>query len=935
VPFARSGISWQRTGLAALTAILLQQSAVGAQEPGDTSGVVTGRVTDAVTGEPVAAVLLRIEGIELSTLSDTAGVYRLSGIPPGPQILRAQRIGYAFSRVPITVPARGALVRDVSLAQSALQLEGVVVTADPSGRAEGELGTASVVGREAIAQQPTTSLSGVLSLIPGMPLQPPGLEEPQQVGLRAAPTTVTASAALAAFGTTIVLDGVPLSNNTNLQIPPSGVYGLSGAAGGGIDLRRLPASTIERVEVIRGVPSARYGDLTQGAVVVETRAGVIDPDVAVQFDSRTLNASLVAGRDFLSTQTLTGSADVTRYLVSPGLTDDRAHRFTFGLAHRVGFGAERRGGPALLVDTRFDLSHLREDRALRPEDFTQFTTWNREWMFRFANRSRLRLGDRARLNLTLSLTREHQKSYWQTSQTSGAMPFTDRLTEGRSVGYFIAGQYLAWLTLDGDPWQMYGRLETELGGSWFGPEHRLVTGVELKREWNAGPGYRFDIAQPPQISFDGVRGFDRPRPFSEIPALATTALYADDRITHALAGDMFVALQAGVRLDLLHRGTTWVTAARDAVVEPRLNAELSLLSWLRLRGGWGRTAKLPRLDHLYPAPVYYDLVNVNWYPSDPAERLAVLTTFIEDRTNPDLGFSVATKAEAGFEMEIGDAVISAVAYRQRVTGGVGQQPEPGLLLRDHYVLQPTNPGMPPNIIEPPDYADTIPIVTERPANNTVLSTRGVELTAFLPEIALLRTRFELQGAWIETETEEGGLDVGGATRFRDFQLTPSQQRIPYWKPPVRGGRSVLATYRIIHQQPELGLVITAAIQHNVSDRVWDEAATDTLAFAGYMTRAGQLVPVPPEQRADPQYADLRRSRTGLLVDLRTTPADWMMSLQVAKTMPFDGRLSFWAFNAFDRRGFYVEGTVQARLYTSTRFGLELTLPLGSVLGGEQ
>jgi outer membrane receptor protein involved in Fe transport len=910
---------------------VLLSAPLAAQQPG--GALLTGRVTDAVSGAPLPGVRVSVEGLERSALTDTTGLYRLPAVPAGPQTLRAQRIGYAFTRLPITVPVRGTLVQDLSLAPSALQLEGVVVTADAVGRAEGELGTASVIGREAIAEQPATSLGGVLSLIPGLPLQPPGLGELQQVSLRAASTTSGTSRELAAFGTTIILDGVPLSNNANLQNPPSGVYGLSGAAGGGVDLRRIPASTIERVEVIRGVPSARYGDLTQGAVIVETRAGVVDPEIGVQFDSRTLNASLVAGRNLSATQTATASLDATRYLVSPGITDDQAQRLTLDLAHRIGFGVEREGERPLILDTQLDVSHLGEDRRLRPEESIQYTTRNREWMVRLSNRTRLRLGEGARLHLTLSVSHERQKSYWQQSQTSGAMPFTDRLTPGRAVGRFIAGQYLAWLTLDGDPWQAYGRLEAAIDRSWIGFSHRVLAGIELRREWNDGPGYAFDIAAPPQISFDGVQGFDRPRPFSDIPPLATTALYADDRLTRVVAGDMLLAIQAGVRLDLLHRGGGWTSGVRDAPLEPRINVELGVRPWLRLRGGWGRTAKLPRLGQLYPAPVYYDLVNVNWYATDPAERLAVLTTFVVDPTNPELGFSTATTGEAGFEAEIGGAVVSAVAYRQRLTGGVGFRREPGYLLRDHYALEPAPPGQPPEIIEPPDYADTIPILTERPANNTAMSTRGLEVTASLPEIRALRTRLELQGAWIETTTEEGSIDVGGASRFRDFQLTPSQQRIPYWDPPVHGGRAVIATYRVIHHQPELGLVITAAIQHNIADRVWDEAGTDTLAFAGYLTRTGEIVPVPPEERGDPEYADLRRPRTGLLVDVRTTPADWMLSLQVSKTLPFDSRLSFWAFNAFDRRGFYPEGTIQPRFYASTRFGLELTVPLRPLLGG--
>src|SRR5690606_29959788 len=104
----------------------------------------------------------------------------------------------------------------------ALEQEAIVVTADPVGRARGELGTASVVGREAIANQVAISLRGVLELVPGVAMTTPGLSGVQQVGLRAAPTTAAAAGEFAAFGTLIIVDGVPMSNNANLQRPPTG-----------------------------------------------------------------------------------------------------------------------------------------------------------------------------------------------------------------------------------------------------------------------------------------------------------------------------------------------------------------------------------------------------------------------------------------------------------------------------------------------------------------------------------------------------------------------------------------------------------------------------------------------------------------------------------------------------------------------------------------
>jgi hypothetical protein len=918
--------------LATLGSPVVPFPAAAQQSVGPTA-LVLGRVTDAASGEPIADVIVAVEGTTLRVLTDSAGGYRLLRVPAGPQVLRAERIGYATTRVPVTVPTSGSLERDLTLSVTALEIEGILVTADPAGRAEGELGTASVIGRDAVAHQPTTSLANLLSLIPGVSVTAPGLERGQQVALRSAATTSIESRALAAFGTAIILDGVPLSNNANLQTAPSGVVGLLGTASGGIDLSRLPASTIERVEVIRGVPSARYGDLTQGAILVETRAGVVDPDVGLQFDSRTLNTSVVGGRRVFANQTGTAALDVTRYLVSPGITDDAALRFNLQLAHRAEFGDPDDGGKApLLMDTRLDLYQIREDRALREEEANQYAAWNRDRGIRLSNRTRIRLPGSGRLSFTLSAQRQEQRSYFQELKSSGAMPFTDRLTEGRATGRFIAGSYLSQLDLEGRPWMVYGRLEGETAASHVGFAHELKAGAELRREWNAGPGYTFDLDRPPQVSFNGVDGFQRPWPFNKIPALATTALYVDDRLSRTLPGDRLLRVQAGARLDVLHDGGTWASAARDVVLEPRINAELGMTPWLRLRAGWGRVAKTPPLGMLYPAPDYYDLVNVNHYTNDPAERLAVLTTFVEDPTNGELGFSVSNKAEVGAEIGFGGSAVSVVAYREKIRGAVGLHPEPSYLLRDRFALEPTAPGQPPNILEPPIGTDTVPILVERPVNNTDIATRGVEFTALFPEIRALRTRIQMLAAWTESAQVKQDLEFGGTTRYRDFQLAPAQTRIPYWDARVRNGRSVLASYRLIHQQPELGLVITAWVQHNVSDRVWDNGDTDTLSWGGYLTRDAQLVPVPLERRTDAEYSDLRRTRSGLVKEIRSTPADWMMGFQVSKSLPLEGRLSFWAFNALDRRGYQLEVDVNPRFYSSRRFGMELTLPAGSLFG---
>jgi len=827
------------------------------------------------------------------------------------------------------VPTGGTVTLELSVAKNALQLPGLVVTADPSSRAQGELGTASVIGADAIKNQTAASLSGVLELVPGALLQPPGLDGVQQFGLRAVPigagsapgagsVSGPTASLLASFGTQIVLDGVPVSNNVNLQsLGPRGELTFATAAGGGIDLRRIPAATIERVEVIRGLPSARFGDMTQGAVLVETRAGAIDPESRVRLDARTVEATVLGGRRLSAISSGTASLNLARTRLAPGFRDDIGSRITGQLAHRY-------EGGRLTLDTRLDGFQVLEDEPPSAQ-LPDLSARSRDMGFRLSERLRWRLGERTRIDWTAALEGIRQRSFTESPLLRGAMPFTNRLTEGTQDGKFIGGTYVARVNVDGDPRHFYSRIEASF--------HDLRAGLESRREWNGGPGYIFDIEFPPQVEFNGVNGYDRPRRFDLIPPLVTSALYVDDRVSRTFGNGWILNVQAGTRLDLLHWGSHWLRAARDYLVEPRLQLELQPASRFRLRAGAGRLAKLPALGDLFPAPQYYDLVNFNWYANDPNERRAILTTRILQRQNPKLRMSRADKAELGAEWDLGGgAQLALVGYLDRVRGGIGIDLTPQFLIRDRYAVDSStiNQGRPPAVLQPPIASDTVPVLIDRPANNLDLRSRGFELTAFLPEIAPLRTRVAVQAAWNHSRLAAAGLDFG--VGFDDFQLNERVPRAPYWQSVVQTGERLVVTTRLIHHQPRIGLIITGTVQLFVREFRANEGGTDTLAFAGYITRAGVLVPVPESQRADPQYHDLRIPRIGVLNSPQEAPVDWLLGLQVSKSLPLDGRLSFYAFNAFDRVGSYGGRTTAPRLFPAARFGLEVTMPLGLAWG---
>jgi len=911
--------------------------------PQDTTAIVTGRVVDVQTSEGVANVEVTVEGFEIRAVTDAEGNYWLLHVPPGPQTLRTRRIGYAANRVAIVVPATGTLRQDLSIAASALLVEGITVTGDAVSRARGEIATATVIEVEAIRHHTASSLADVLQFVPGVEPTAPGLDDIQQISLRVAPTSGAnfygggSTTQLGSFGTLIVLDGIPLSNNANLQSVGARVANeivFTSSAGGGIDLRRIPAKTIERVEVIRGMPSARYGDLTQGAIIVETRAGEVDPELSLQFDERTGEAAVVAGRSFGGADhagTLTFDYSSTR--TSPGLTDDRMTRFAGQLAHRAGIGRTELGGPRLLLDTRADAYQLLDDR---PEDLTTrgLSRYNRDRGFRLSERALLTLSPTGRVSFTGGLTALQQRGNSRAPLTRGPMPFTNTTTEGRAEGVFFIGHYIADVEIDGDPYLAFGRFEGDFDAGFLGFSHRLRPGLEFRREWNSGPGYQFDILYPPQVTFNGIRGFDRPRSYDDVPPLVTSAAYMDDRLTRSLGGDLLLTVQAGLRLDVLHGGSHWFSGVQDAALQPRINVELSPRRWLRFRGGWGLVAKTPSLALYAPAPQWYDVVNVNWFTDEPEERLAVITTFIEDPTNPDLGFANSRKAEAGIEVGSGSSAVSLVFFDDRIDDSFGIRGTPSYLLRDHYDLADSTrgTGVPPEIVEPASFCDTVPILIDRPDNVMTVSSKGVELTALLPEIPYLKTRLHVTGQWIETRQTTDALYYGSASKFEEFSLLQSKERTPYWEGVTAVGRRALVTYRLIHHQPELGLVLTGILQHNVTDFARDLGGTDTLAFAGYVTRAARQVPVPPSERAREEYRDLRIPRAGVYGDPQETPADWLLSVQVSKTFPMNGRLSFWAYNLLDRRGIYGTSAMAHRLYGKMRFGLELFMPVRGLLG---
>ena len=121
---------------AAAAAFLLSALGVTQAEAQET-GRIIGRVLDATSAQPLAnaQVYLGDGSSGVGSLSDLNGRFVLPRVPVGTVAVTAQQLGYATKSVTeVRVTANQTTTLDVALEQSAVEVEGIVIT---SAREEG------------------------------------------------------------------------------------------------------------------------------------------------------------------------------------------------------------------------------------------------------------------------------------------------------------------------------------------------------------------------------------------------------------------------------------------------------------------------------------------------------------------------------------------------------------------------------------------------------------------------------------------------------------------------------------------------------------------------------------------------------------------------------------------------------------------------------
>jgi hypothetical protein len=134
-----------------------------AQQPAQASGpVVVGTVVDSGTGNPLAYAMIAVEGRTLPTLTDSIGVFRVGGLPPGVYNLTASQLGYARLTLPVVVGPQMEPI-EFKLFPDPIALEGIQVMGDRfRGRRNALPVSAQAYGQERLQRSPALSMMDFL-----------------------------------------------------------------------------------------------------------------------------------------------------------------------------------------------------------------------------------------------------------------------------------------------------------------------------------------------------------------------------------------------------------------------------------------------------------------------------------------------------------------------------------------------------------------------------------------------------------------------------------------------------------------------------------------------------------------------------------------------------------------------------------------------------
>lgn len=899
----------KKTVLTAVLLLLLGTLVLSAEPKAVFKGFVRDESGAALMG---ANVLIKELYIGAATLVDGSFVLELN---PGTYSVEISYIGYRTVMDTIRIQSDMVLQRNYSLAVEYFEIGGIVVFAEnvlmPSAP---ETKTRILSGE--IEHLQASSLSDVMKLVPGQRFENPGLQEKKQVSLRTSSTETDADRN-AMFGTQVILDNIPVSNNSNMQIDTKVNTGTVDRTteNSGVDLRQIPADNIAEVEVIRGIPSAKYGDLTSGIIRVKTKAERTDHRFKYKYNLQ--NKELNVGGGFkLFAQYLTYNLNWANSVRDIRIKDYDYTRLSGQLSQDVYLFKN-----LYLMKNRFYVTRTFDEQGLRDGDLYLTEIYNRDYIIRYNHNSQFILSTQQRLDLNYSYNVNRQNSYRKKLITGDNTYISDRLMEGTQEGIYVQN-YIGELWVRGRAYNHYANLEYNNQFVFLGQGHKIVSGLSYRLEGNNGPGRKFDPLTPPTIN-SLLR--DRPRSYNDIPELKIGSFYIEDQIGGRRG--LEYQIHVGARIEQYGSGSAFLPDNHGLFLNPRLNVILKFSENLQWRSGYGTTSKAPSLSMLYPNDIYFDVDDINRYYSADS-NLVVVSTYIYDRSNPNLKGSQQVKRESSLDFKVGPLGFTLTGYSNSFFGGFAATD-----VRTIFQYKYDYPNWPDG--DEKVIYDSLYTTYKKFKNSQTSQSRGAELSVQTVPFSPLDIRLRVEAAYNYTKSDKKYYDFASTYRF-DTRLR--KYILPFWNVVNLRSDNLLVNYRTEFRIKELGAWVTLEAQQVVFDCDWYTGLDDSLAV-GYLTARGERRLIPENLRASDDFKYYRRIYEDYWYRTENRKNIWLFNLRVSKALMRGTEVSFYVNNFFNYHPLYQRQRVSGSTTSYTMlnpdlyFGVEFSGRVDRLLGG--
>lgn len=886
------------------------------------------KVTDKSTGQPIEFAAVSItgeEGTSLGGLTDTDGAFTTSA-DSGRWQISITAIGYTPVKQAISI-GTDSVSRQIDLTPSYTQIGEVVVTAR-EGRG---ISSASLIDRAAMEHLQPSSFTDLIELLPGAISKDPDMSKGNFANLREARNIQADGFDTSSLGTSFVVDGVSVNTNAEMQATADSNRSSRLSTGKGVDMRSISTDDIESVEIVRGIASAEYGEVTSGLVNIKRKQGDAGLQARFKADMQSQLFYIGKGVNMPSTDwTMNFSVDYLDSKIDPRNNRENFKRVTASVRSSKKW---KSNSLTTIWNSSLDYNGTFErdknDPDLTVNNTVDFYTsdkhgisWNNNLLFTSGK------GFFHSLVLTTGLSYTSEKLHQdKTVASSRLYPMPISTTPGDNYVGYLPMKYEATLDVYGKPVTALIKIASRFRYSFATISSTLKAGAQWDFSKNYGRGQIYDLMRP--ITAGNNK---RPREFNDIPAMNQFSAYVENSSDINL-GNHAIELQIGLReTQLLNLDSKYYLNNRP-YIDPRINIKWQLpqlflsgkpVGW-EIAGGLGWHTKMPVAAYLFPDLIYTDYPQLNYYHNIEEYRTMNVRTFVEDITNYDLRAARNFKWEIRGDITYGGNRLSVTYFREDMKDAFRMAPEVHRYSFRQFDASQYNPeetGHAPTIDELPWTEDKRIAVISRASNSSRVKKEGVEFTFSSCRIPVIRTRLTINGAWFRTtlSNSEGlwykpsavvnGVELQYAGFYNDTEGNEYQ--------------SFNTNFTFDTDIPRLGLNFSIAIQN-----MWF-TSTRMLSRSGipdyYTGVDGDILPYTPDMADDPYLGRLIRTYTSTAFDERRVPVATTFNIKATKKL-WNDRIGIAIYvNRFlsITPDYYLYGTLQRR-YTSPYFGMELNL----------